>query len=85
MHPHLLLSAVDEEPGALDLLEGLLAWLASTSTEDKLAPEPPLLGDLPVLSGLLINDGVVMLKVGAEAFGLESSPESELVHGVGVL
>lgn len=80
-----LLSTVDPKPLAKSLLELLLARLASTSTKDQLGPELVLKRDLPVLSGLLVDDGVVMLEVGAEAFSLEGNPEGVLVHGVGVL
>jgi hypothetical protein len=82
---HLLLSTVDKQPLALDLLELLLARLAGTATEDQLAAELPLKGDVPVISSLLVNEGVVVLQVGAEALSLESRPQGELVHGVGVL
>lgn len=81
----LLLGAVDEQPLAESLLELLLARLTSATTKDKLAPELPLERDAPVLSSLLVNDGVVVLQVGAEALRLEGNPQSVLVHGVGVL
>lgn len=74
-----------EQPLALNLLELLLAGLARTATEYQLAPELPLGRDLPVVRSLLVDDGVVVLQVCAEALGLESDPQSELVHGVGVL
>jgi hypothetical protein len=82
---HLLLSTVDKQPLALDLLELLLARLAGTATEDQLAAELPLKGNVPVVSRLLVNERVVVLQVGAEALSLESRPQGELVHGVGVL
>jgi hypothetical protein len=76
---------VDEQPLAKSLLELLLTRLAGTATKDQLRPQRPLEGDAPVLSGLLVDDGVVVLKVGAEALGLERNPQRVLVHGVGVL
>jgi hypothetical protein len=84
-HEFLLLRTVDKQPLAESLLELLLARLASAATKDKLPPELPLERDAPVLSSLLVNDGVVVLKVGAEALSLERNPDCVLVHGVGVL
>lgn len=81
----LLLGAVNEQPLAKSLLELLLARLASAATKDQLGPELPLERDAPVLSSLLINDGVVVLQVCAEALSLERNPQRVLVHGVGVL
>jgi hypothetical protein len=84
-HYSLLFGAVDKQPLAESLLELLLARLASAATKDKLRPELPLKRDAPVLSSLLVDDGVVVLQVGAEALSLERNPEGVLVHGVGVL
>lgn len=81
----LLLGAVNEEPLAKGLLELLLARLATAATEDQLGPELPLEGNAPVLSSLLVNDGVVVLQVSAEALSLERNPQRVLVHSVGVL
>ena len=81
----LLLGAVDEQPLAESLLELLLARLTSATTKDKLTPELPLERDAPVLSSLLVDDGVVVLQVGAEALSLERNPQRVLVHGIGVL
>jgi hypothetical protein len=81
----LLLRAVHEEPLSVCLLELLLAWLACAATKDQLTPQLPAQWDVPVRSGLLVDDGVVVLQVGAEALGLERDPQSILVHGVGVL
>ena len=81
---HLVLRAVDEDP----LLEGLelfLSWLAGAATEDELGSELPLLGDLPLLLGTLVDNGVVVLEVGTKALGLQGCPQSVLVHGRGVL
>ncbi|KAH9874165.1 hypothetical protein IAQ61_004794 [Plenodomus lingam] len=80
-----LLSAVNKQPLAMSRLKMLLPSLASTSTKDELSPELPLKRNVPLLSGALVDDGVVVLKVGAQAFGLERDPEVVLVHGVGVL
>ena len=76
---------MDEQPLAKSLLELLLTRLAGTATKDQLRPQLPLERDAPVLSGLLVDDGVVVLQVGAEALGLERNPQRVLVHGVGVL
>jgi hypothetical protein len=75
---------VHKQPLAKCLLELLLARLAGTATEDQLAPELPAKRNIPVLGRLLIDDGVVVLKVGAKALCLEGDPEGVLVHGVGV-
>jgi hypothetical protein len=80
-----LVRAVHKQPLALDLLELLLTRFARTATEDQLSPQLPLEGNAPVLSGLLVNNGVVMLEVGAEALSLKSDPQSVLVHGICVL
>lgn len=81
----LLLSPMNKQPLPKSLLELLLARLTATATKHQLAPELPLERDAPVLRRLLVNDGVVVLQVGAEALGLERDPQSVLVHGVGVL
>jgi hypothetical protein len=44
-----------------------------------------LLGNLPEVLRLLIDDGIVVLQVAPEALGFEAGPERELVHGRGVL
>ena len=67
------------------LLELLLTRLACASAKDKLAPELPAERDLPVVCSLLVDDGVVMLQVGAKALGLERDPQRILMHGIGVL
>lgn len=69
---------------ALYFLELLLAGLARASTEDQLAPKLPLEGNAPVLGSLLVDDRVVVLKVGAKSLCLQGDPESVLVHGVSV-
>jgi len=76
---------VHEQPLAVCLLELLLARLTSTATKDQLGPQLPLLGDVPVVGSLLIDDGVIVLEVSAEALSLERDPQSVLVHRVGVL
>jgi hypothetical protein len=70
----LLLSAMDEKPLAMCLLELLLTRFAGTATEDQLAPELPVKRDIPVLSSLLVDDRVVVLKVSAETLGLKGNP-----------
>ena len=74
-----------EQPLAVCLLELLLARLTSTATKDQLGPQLPLLGDVPVVGSLLIDDWVIVLEVSAEALSLERDPQSVLVHRVGVL
>jgi hypothetical protein len=69
---------------ALHLLELLLAGLARASAEDQLGPKLPLEWDAPVLGSLLVDDGVVVLKVSTQSLGLKSDPKSILMHGVGV-
>jgi hypothetical protein len=81
----LLFRTMHKKPLAVSLLELLLTWLTHTATENQLTPQLPAQWDLPVLCGLLIDDGVVMLQIGAEALSLKRYPQSILVHGVGVL
>jgi hypothetical protein len=81
----LLLSAMDEKPLASCLLELLLARLTGTATKDQLAPELPVKRNVPVLSSLLVDNRVVVLKIGAETLGLKGNPKRVLVHGVGLL
>jgi len=64
---------------------GLLgAGLAGASTEDELGVELPRGGDLPGLGDLGVGEGVVMLEVGAEAFGFEGGPDGELLERIRV-
>jgi len=51
----------------------------------KLCLQLPLLWDTKCLGGLLVGNGVVVLKVCSKTFRFESSPEVELVHGGCVL
>ena len=86
---NLLLCTVDKQPGTLNILECLVSRLASlavnSAAEDKLGPERPLLGDVPLVLDALVDDGVVVLEVGTEALGLEGHPQGVLVHGRRVL
>lgn len=75
---------MDKDP-LLDGLELLLAGLACTSSKDELGTELPLLGDLPLLLSTLVDNGVVVLEVGAEALSLKRNPGGVLVHGRCVL
>ena len=94
-HPKLILNnrlsrlAVDKQPTASNVLVGLSRQLLPgallKTTEDELRLERPLQGDVPDLAGLLVGQGVVVLQVGAEAFGFEGGPGGELVHGGSVL
>lgn len=64
-----------DEESLLDRLLGLLASGALGLAEDELGLEGPGLGDLPLLADLLVDEGVVVLEVGAEAFLFEGSPD----------
>lgn len=81
--------AVDKQPTTSNVLVGLSRQLLPSTlletTKDELRLERPLQGNVPDLAGLLIGKGVVVLQVGAEAFGFEGGPGGELVHGGGVL
>lgn len=74
-----------KQPRSMRGLVLLLTSLTSTTAKDELGPEFPVERDLPVLCGLGVDDGVVVLEVGAEAFGFEGDPEGVLVHGVCLL
>lgn len=76
---------MDEQPLAVCLLELLLASPASTATEDQLSTELPLEWNAPLLSSLLVDNGVVVLEVCAEALSLKRNPQGILVHGIGLL
>jgi len=69
----------------LKRLEGLLACLACLAAKHQLRPELPVKRNLVMLLHPLVDNGVVVLQVGAEAFGLEGNPQRKLVHGAGVL
>lgn len=60
------------------LLLGL--GILSTSTKDKLSIQGPRLGELPSLSNLIVDEGVVVLQVGTQTISLEGSPDQALVH-----
>lgn len=75
---------MDKDP-LLKGLELLLAGLACTATKYKLGTELPVLRDLPLLLGTLVDNGVVVLEVGTEALGLKCDPCGVLVHGGCVL
>lgn len=76
---------MDKEPGALDRLELLLTSIGDLATEDELGAELPVDGDVPVLLGLAVDEGVVVLEAGAKTLSLEGGPESVLVHSGSVL
>ena len=79
---------MNKQPTTSNVLVGLSRQLLPSTlletTEDELRLER-LQGDVPDLAGLLVGQGVVVLQVGAEAFGFEGGPGGELVHGRGVL
>ena len=82
------LLAVNKQPSTSDVLICLLGQLLPSAllktAEDELRLERPLERDVPGLAGLLVGQRAVVLQVGAEAFGFESCPGCELVHGGGV-
>ena len=55
--------------------ESLLAGRGGRSTEDELGIELPRSRQVPLLLDTLVDQRAVVLQVGAEAFGLESSPD----------
>lgn len=64
--------------------EVLGTGLTSLATKDEHGGQLPVRGDLPLGSDALVDERVVVLQVGAETFGLEGGPDSELQHGGGV-
>jgi hypothetical protein len=81
----LLLSTMDEQSLAVCLLILFLVNPASAATKDQLSTKLPLERNAPLLSSLLVDNGVVVLEVGAEALSLKRDPQGILVHGVGLL
>lgn len=72
-------------------LSRLTPWLQAfprtfcQPAKHQLSLQAPLKRNVPLRRGLLVGQGVVVLQVAAEAFGLESCPHHVLVHGRGVL
>lgn len=64
----------------LEGLEVLVARLAGAAAEDELSIELPTLGDLPRFGNLLVDEGVVVLQIGAEALELKGGPGQDLLH-----
>lgn len=58
--------------------------LSNLSTKDELSVQLPISRDAPSLLDLIVNQGVVMLQVSAEAIRLERRPDQVLVHAVGL-
>lgn len=71
-----------KQPLAVCFLVLLLAGLAGAAAKDQLGPELPGDGNVPALSGLGVDERVVVLQVCAKALGLESDPQRILVHCV---
>lgn len=69
----------------LDGLEFLGTGLAAAATEDELGVELPVLGDAPLASDLGVDEGVVVLEVGANTLGVKGGPDDVLGHGIGLL
>lgn len=67
-----------------NIREDLLIRLRGWSTKDQLSSEFPILGDVPLRGHFGVDDGAIMLEVGAKAFGRESSPNGVLRHSVGL-
>lgn len=65
----------------LNGLELLGAGLAGAAADDELRAELPAGGDVPGLGDLGVDQGVVVLEVGAEALDLERAPDGVLQHG----
>ena len=68
----------------LNVDEALLTRWRHWGTEHQLCAQLPVLRDVPCLCNLLVDQGVVVLEVGAESFLLESSPDHILVHSIRV-
>jgi hypothetical protein len=66
------------------IVELFLTGLTSGSAEHHLCAELPVLGHIPRLLDTGVDQGVVVLEVGAETFGLQGSPGNVLRHTVGV-
>jgi hypothetical protein len=77
------LSAKNLQP-LLNIYERLLARWRNRCTEYQLCAELPVLRNVPCICDLLVDQWVVVLEVGAKSFLLESSPDSVLVHSVGM-
>jgi len=75
---------MNKQSFTLDRLESLLTGLSRTPSKYQLRLEAPLLGNLPEVLNLLVDDGIVVLQVTPETLGFEASPECELVHGRGM-
>ena len=86
--PHLSTLTMHKQPPACNRLARLIRQLLPRAllqpTKHKLRFQLPVGRDIPDLRGLLVRQRVVVLEVGAEAFGFESCPGCELVHGGGV-
>jgi hypothetical protein len=72
---------MNDKPLTLDRLVGLLSRPLGYITNDHLGPQSPLRRDTPRILDLGIDQGVVMLQIGTDAFERESRPDGVLVHG----
>lgn len=61
------------------------AGLAGAAAEDELGGQLPVGGDVPLGGDALVDEGVVVLQVGAEALSLEGGPGGVLQDGGAVL
>ena len=78
------LCTMHEKSLALDLVEGLFARLLHNAANDHLCAEGPRRWHAPCSLDLGVDNGVVVLQVGAYALGCESGPDGVLVHGSGL-
>jgi hypothetical protein len=63
----------------LNWLELLLAGRGLDGTKDQLSLELPVAGDIKSFGDTRVDEGVVVLEVGAEAEGLETGPDCALL------
>lgn len=59
--------------------------VGGAAAKDELGVELPAGGDLPGVGDLLVDEGAVVLEVGAEALGLEGGPEEVLLDAVALV
>lgn len=76
---------MNKQPFTLNWFESLFTGLLRTASKYQLRFETPLMGNLPEVLHVLVNDRIVVLQIAPKALSLESRPERELVHGRGVL
>jgi hypothetical protein len=70
-----LCGLAEDLEAVLNRSKSLLSSLGGGNTEDHLGIQLPRGGQAPGLGDLLVNQGAVVLEVGAEALGLKSEPD----------